>query len=411
MNQVHGPLSATANFLSIFDGGRGPECWRQEQARWVEWVTATRRDSCWIADLTNIDLELCGQPLLGATLAALTSRNASSKSSATASTPGKATFSEPARARDRESNSAGELKGRKSFRALAVPEGKRAAGASTIATRNDRAERVLRLRPHADASFLKRIAGEATEFANDRSGSIAGNGTNSKRDSAERINVAERLRRDRFPRSTIAGSRTSSVERVAPATGVAQIEPTTLLGRAARRIKRALERNLSTSRNLAVTSPSREVKHDLRSLTDHWSMPISGPTASAGLLMRLAGADRYHDHVAEPVRDLPARTMSESQLPSTQVAEQPHDSAPATSRARHSILPAAPVIAPPAVTTSLPPLHSHKQDDVVLPVAAATAQRQTRIEEEIARGDDLPLLAERLDRILKQEARRHGIDV
>lgn len=405
MNRKHGPLSGAANFLSIFEAGRCPETWRQEQSRWVEWVSATGRNSCWISDLTNVELELCGQPLLGATLAALTSRNSSLKSSPVESTAAKATFSDPAHTRrEGKSSAAGGLK---SNRAFPVPEPKHAVRAPKIAIKNDRAESVRQLQPQANASFLRRLAGDGRELV--RSGSFAENGTNGKRGSAL-IKIAERLQRKQSQGSTVAASRANSVERFAPATRLA-FEPATLPERAARRIKKALERDSSTTRNLAATVQSRAVNHDLRSPTAHWSMPISGRTASASLLIRLAGSDRYHDQIGAPVRDLTARALSESPLPATHVAEQIHDSAPATAQARHSIPQAAPVIAPPGVTTALPPLHSHKQDDVVLPVAAATAQRQARIEEELARGDELPLLAERLDRILKQEARRHGIDV
>src|SRR5262245_56066112 len=120
MNRRHGPLSCAANFLSVFEGGSCAEAWRQEQSRWVGWVSATRRDSCWISELTNVELELCGQPLLGATLAALTSRNNSPKSPPVESTPAKATFSEPTHARrEGKSSAAGTLKFN---RALAVPE-------------------------------------------------------------------------------------------------------------------------------------------------------------------------------------------------------------------------------------------------------------------------------------------------
>lgn len=410
MNQVRGPLSSAENFLSVFEGGRGPELWRQEQSRWVEWVSATRRDSCWIAELMNVELDLCRQPLVGATLAALTSRNESSKSLPAASRAGNATFSEPARTRQHESHAAGELNSSKSSWVVPVSDRKPSGGAPMLATRNDRAESVLQLQSQVDASLLRRIAGEMRAFANDRSSVATENGTNGQRNSEKRINVSERLQQDRFPGSTMAAARAAASERFVAISRMAQVEAATVPGRAARRIKTALERDSLSIRNGAGTL-SRGVKHDWRSLTDHWSMSISGPTASTGLLMHLAGSDCYFDHVDEPVRDLPARVLPDSQLPSTRGAESPHGSAPATARARRLNSPAAPVIAPPSVTPELPPLHSHKQDDVILPVAAATVQRQARIEEEIARGDDLPLLAERIDRILKQEARRHGIDV
>jgi hypothetical protein len=47
----------------------------------------------------------------------------------------------------------------------------------------------------------------------------------------------------------------------------------------------------------------------------------------------------------------------------------------------------------------------------VLPVAAATAQRDARHEEAAAQVEDLSLMAAQIERILNEQARRHGINV
>ena len=71
-----------------------------------------------------------------------------------------------------------------------------------------------------------------------------------------------------------------------------------------------------------------------------------------------------------------------------------------------------PSIAPPSLTPSLLPLHPPRTSgEEVLPVAVITAQRDARSDEVTARGEDLNLLASRIERILNDEARRHGIDV
>ena len=71
-----------------------------------------------------------------------------------------------------------------------------------------------------------------------------------------------------------------------------------------------------------------------------------------------------------------------------------------------------PSIAPPSLTQSLLPLHPPRTSgEEVLPVAVITAQRDARSDEVTARGEDLTLLASRIERILNDEARRHGIDV
>jgi hypothetical protein len=416
MNQAHGPLSSASDFLSIFEGGRSPEFWRQQHARRVEWTNTIQRSSGWLEEIVNVDLELSGQPLLGDTLAALMSRHAGPKTVATDSAAARATFSEPTRIGERESNARADFNRRKSFRALLdrVPEPKRAVFTPRISTKNDRAEGVLQLQQQAGSSLLRRIAAEAREFSDflsEPGGGVDANG--GKRNSAHSINVAERLRRDRLRAATLAAAQSTVAERFSPPTRITPVEAATLLERAARRIKMTLVSESLLRRALSsAVEPGGASRHDLRSLTDHWSMPLSGPVASANILMRLASADRSLDLLNDAAKDISSVDPLEQSLASSRVPQPVYDSTASASQTTRSSTPTdAPAIAPPSVTQSLPPLHSHKQDDVVVPVAAATAQRQARIEEHIAREDDLPLLAERLDRILKQEARRHGIDV
>jgi hypothetical protein len=262
---------------------------------------------------------------------------------------------------------------------------------------------------------------------------------------------------------------------------VDQVEPARCVQRVAHRIEAAFQRHALRTHDLAtaVVRRGKALPVDLQWLTDHWSMPINGPTASAAILTRLASSASLPDrgsrpdvagepfransngnepapvivepshkqprqisassavhqsriakhsqqlapwdkHVSQPwssqaddtAETVASRIFSEPPLPQTGAAEQWSSLAPASAQAVPLLTPAnAPAIAPPSLTPSLPPLHSHQQDDSILPIAAATAQRQARFAEEIAHGEDLTLLAERIERILKQEARRHGIDV
>jgi len=408
------PLSSASNLLSIFEGGRSPDCWREQLSRQVEWTSATRRSSGWIEDLTDVELELCGQPLLGNTLAALMSRNAGSNTVAVESTASRATFRESTHTGKHESQTAADVNGRKSFTSLPdkVPQPKRAVAAVKRSSTDSSTETVFQLQPQADAALLRRIAGEMREFSNDRA-DLGTSNTNGKQNSAQLNNTAVRLKQHQAQPSTLAGRGFNSAVASTPPTPLAQAELPTLVQRAVRRIKTTFGRESSITRNLSAAAELGEAKGvDSRSLTEHWSMPIFGPTVSTRLLIRLTNSDREADHVEDTVGEsLPRR--SESQAPSTRRAEQPQDLTASIAQTTHSPVPAAaPAIAPPSITPSLPPLHSQKMDDVLAPVAAATAQRQARIEEDIARGDeDLPLLAERMERILKQEARRHGIDV
>lgn len=67
-------------------------------------------------------------------------------------------------------------------------------------------------------------------------------------------------------------------------------------------------------------------------------------------------------------------------------------------------------IEPPTIAPQLPPLIPPQMVGMpVLPVAAATARRGARAEE--TADEDLDVLADRIKRILDEEARRHGIDV
>src|SRR5215213_7339201 len=154
------PLSSASNLLSIFEGGRSPDCWREQLSRQVEWTSATR-SSGWIEDLTDVELELCGQPLLGNTLAALMSRNAGSNTVAAKSTASRGTFGESTRTGKHESQTAADVNGRKSFTSLPdkVPQPKRAVAVVKRSSTNSATETVLQLQPRADAALLRRIAG------------------------------------------------------------------------------------------------------------------------------------------------------------------------------------------------------------------------------------------------------------
>jgi hypothetical protein len=147
----------------------------------------------------------------------------------------------------------------------------------------------------------------------------------------------------------------------------------------------------------AAPTVSESRNSDLLQQPMHWNTHVRQPWSS---------------QVDDLAGNIASEIFSESPLPEKSDVARWTGLVPTSTQAAPLLMPAvAPAIAPPSVTPSLPPMHSHKQHDVVLPIAAATAQRQSRVEEEIAHGEDLGLLADRMARILKQEARRHGIDV
>jgi hypothetical protein len=65
---------------------------------------------------------------------------------------------------------------------------------------------------------------------------------------------------------------------------------------------------------------------------------------------------------------------------------------------------------PPQMAERLPPLHPPRPNGLAIPAAAAAAARSARQEAEAA-GDDLDELARKLNKILEEESRRFGIDV
>src|SRR5215212_7944185 len=245
------PLSSASNLLSIFEGGRSPDCWREQLSRQVERTSATRRSSGWIEDLTDVELELCGQPLLGNTLAALMSRNAGSNTVAAESVPSRATFSEPTRTGKHESQTAANVNGRKSFTSLPdkVPQPKRAVPVKRSST-DSATETVLQLQPQADAALLRRIAGEMREFSNDRA-DLRTSDTNGKRNSAQLNNTTARLKQHQTQPSTLAGRGFNSVAVSTPPTRLAHAEFPTLVQRAVRRVKTRFNRQSSITRNLS----------------------------------------------------------------------------------------------------------------------------------------------------------------
>lgn len=489
MNQVAGPLSSASQCLSILTGGRSPNYWRQKMSQRIAPLSAMQRNSGWVGELATIDLRLSDSPLLGETLSALMSRNTVTGAAPAEVGVTRKPSSESTPTRKRELKMPRDLNSNNSARVLErqVPEAKRATPAPVTPGTSEPTEAVLQLPPQADASFLRRIAGDISELARDRS-DLASETVSArvKRLSDRPTEVGHHSKQQHEQQTlTPAGKsrfRSAVAQEPAPVARVDQVELAKCVQRVARRIEAAFQRRSLLTHDLftaAAVTRDRVLPADLQSLTEHWSMPINGPTASADLLLRLASSAslRSRRSHTELERE-PAWTNSLSNEPSPVVAEalpkhpRPAGSSstvhqPRNSEHSHPFVPfnshvpqpwsnqvdaaadnlasgiqpesppaetsdaerwsglvptsaqpvsllspaTAPAIAPPSLTPSLPPLHSQKRDDVVLPIAAATAQRQARYEEAIAHGEDLTLLAERMERILKQEARRHGIDV
>lgn len=486
MNQVSGPLSSASHCLSLFAGGRSPGYWRQEMSRLVEPLSAMQRNSGWVSELATMDLRLSDLPLLGETLAALTSMNTVTRTAPAESGVTRKPISESTTTRKRELKMPRDLNSNNSTRLLEgqAPEANRRAFATALSNSPESTEAVLQLPPQADASFLRRIAGDISEVARDRSSlaSETERAAFTKRHLARPDETVSRSRQQHEQQITSAGksrSRSAVIPHPAPAARVDQIKLARCVQRTARRIEAGFQRRSLRAHDLSTAEAvtrGRVLPVDVQSLTQHWSIPINGPTASADVLRRLASfasldrrsrrdvdreSSETNSGVHEPtpggpesltkhsrqttstVHQAHSSKLSQSLVPWDNHARQPWSShaddapdnsaseipsesplaagsdaerwsgpVPTSAQPVSLLTPATgPAIAPPSLTPSLPPLHSEKQDDVILPIAAATAQRQARFAEEIAHGEDLNLLADRIERILKQEARRHGIDV
>ena len=206
------------------------------------------------------------------------------------------------------------------------------------------------------------------------------------------------------------------------------------LNRLAQRAGRAgIQKQPNRTGTAKLARDDAPIPDHLRSLQEQWAMPLNGMCASRELLKRLVQDDlpdresdsgRAGQYQPQPLKPngFSAGGYGESLIGGNKLKT--NAPPPMTAQAgfpelnRHEQLApgeskttaTAPII-PSDVTVSLPNLQSPQPiDRQPLPVAAATVRQSARTEE-LNAADDLDMLAAKINQILNEQARRHGIDV
>lgn len=427
------PFRFVSPCLESLSGGRAPDYWSRDLAEKTRWVSATIQSCDWLEELVDIDLRVSRCPLYGHGLAALATREAIN-----------APASESASSRPHVNQSADEVRRRlaKSNTSIAARDpfdaSSKDPNSSASTSRNTRSpcltEPVLQLQPQADISLLRRHAGQ-----NESSGVNAESRTvKSKTEppNPDRVRLPADLRRAAIPNSLLA----RASRRAEAAWFVAARE------------RHGFDRFTIDNQTQSSNSPS---------FAEHWSRSVAGVCASAELLTLLASSeavvDRTFERVeksetsglaagpttsalgnipqllgpqlggsssahnryeeaerpAEPPKPSPSFTGVES--PSQDLVVDtpslpPSQSWPQTVE-RNKERPADARFAPPSLMPSLVALRPPSAPNADLPVAAVINQGGAKSEQRWSQEDDLVLLAAKLERLLSQEARRHGIDV
>jgi hypothetical protein len=432
MSPALNPIRFPLGCLESLRGGRAPDSWSRELAGKTQWLSAAVNSCNWLEEMVNIDLRVSRYPLFGHSLAALANLEAinpaapPSAAARTAKQPanevqgGLAKTSTSIAARDLVDGSGQDV------------QSTRSTSTSKDSSLSCPPEPVLELKPQADISLLRRHAGEHIDSTGDGDSRTIRPGIGP---GSDRIRRPDDLHRESTP---------------------------TLLARAARRAEAAYIVSARERRGFdRFTIDNQALSSNSPTLAEHWSRTVAGVCAPAELLTQLAssesGVDRTFQGVekrepsgwsaASPTttalgnsrrlrepqlsgssladnryedtqwpaalsRSLPAFTGVEppSEDPVVNTSSLPSQSGPRT--IERSEGPTDARIAPPTITPSLFALRPPSAlNGANLPVAAVINQGGAKSEERLAQGDDLALLAAKLERLLTQEARRHGIDV
>ena len=417
--------------LAGLSSGRAADSWCREVASGTQWVTATINSCDWLNALVEIDLRVSRYPLFGHSLTALTNREPTSAGATESSAP-RSPASQLVNGNPKSSNPGTAAAGR-AFDVSSKDAGSNHSASESKNTRSTSVtEQVLRLEPQADISLLRRHAGRDNSLQNLQSQTVKPR----MQPTSNRARVPDDLRRETTPEVLLA--RTAR-----------RAERAWLAGAPDRR---AFDRLTANTRAPSASSPS---------FAAHWSKTLAGERASTELLTLLANSGSKLERSSPGLEDrerstnsaaansdttAPATNSPWSRPPSASPANQHYEgtqSPPAGAKqalvtgvespSRHfasdstsflsSPLPSHTVgeiaewpaetrLAPPAISPSLVTLRPPANPAVpVLPIAGATAQRGAKTEEAIAQGDDLTALGRKIERLLNQEARRHGIDV
>ena len=420
--------------LASLSGGRAADGWVRELAGKTQWVAATSNSCEWLNELVEIDLRVSRYPLFGHSLTLLANRE--SPNSAAPELPASRTPNNVWANGEQKSSAKtrANLAARDAFNVSSQDtESNRSTAGTNDVRSSTLTERILRLQPQSDVSLLRRHAGENSSFGNvdDHAG------TPKIEPPRDRVRLPDDLCRE--------------------------VAPEALLERAGRRAERAWFSEARDGRDFDRFAIDTQAKSaNSPSFAEDWSKTVTGVRASPELLTLLAdsgtglngGFPGFEDgkrfsnsatgstttalgsspHLIEPqIRGSSVRhkQQEEAQWPPertkrvalTRVESPSRDHAvdttslfasPSWPRTVHETEEwlAENRIAPPTSAPSPDTLRPPRDPNVpVSPVAAMTIQRQAKAEEASAQGDDLALLAVKLERLLNQEARRHGIDV
>ncbi len=467
MNCVFDPARFSSDWTAVLSGSRSPIYWARDLSRRTERLAMMRRACDWIEELMEVNPQICDQPLMGHSLAALTEEEPRPPGVSSAQ-PRKEQrpFHEPESASKRNSRNAAARTTRSSPPEIVYPPARpfqpRISNMRRIAERsqaNDPPEIIYNLQPQVEGSLLRRVAG----LPDDAFGVSAMSRElipTPRRSSRTPPVLNERMKR-RDWRDLMAQRTAGSLLR--NWTGASHTASTATQATSPNGQKQTVSPSLTEHAIEQIVSLS---------LTEQWLTPLSGTQAPANTLAQLANVAGTHDagtnnemkrareqahiiprslpHLPEfsgwpetavnrnqdfvdaatpgsASRRLettlppqpPARFMPEDDLWHGVTREQTVaiPSSPATDSwrpaySRENVGSAPADIAPPTLTPSLPPLRPPQAPGVTaLPVVAATAYQGARQEQSIAQEKDLDLLAAQIKRIIDDEARRHGIDV
>lgn len=439
MNSVLVQAGGLLRRTRVLKGGRAPARWKLELARHTDRFARVFRARDWLREVTDARLSLCEEPLFGSCLAELTlSRPLRSNEAATTSAAAgfskpisQTTFDRRALEGTRDSNSP------HSMHPKAQPR-----------QRSRERNKAFDLPAHAASSLLSRLADPLVNISGGVEKSL------DTISSLRRGNAASR------PPELLPGlEKNNRVQLIA--------------GRTAKRLRSWPAATLTRSMSLALVDVPQGNGRSL--LEEQWATPLNGPQASPELLEHHAQQSHSTRHFSHNNRSnqsrLPKARASEAaprrpsetnradidlfdgDSPSVSPLEFHH---PGTSRLKQilsnekvspptsfetlsrevrpvihdemtgqsvvsrlehpstveqSNAQSALTIAPPALTSTLPPLHPITSPGAAARPLAADAARQAAWRDEVAQERDLSFLAAQIKRILDEEARRHGIDV
>lgn len=432
MRPLRNPIRFQLDCLQSLSGGCAPNWWRREVAADIRWLNAVLQACGWLVELDEIDLRVSRDPLFGHGLEFLTSPEpnnpfVSETSRTLGHQPAIGLEKSESKARMMPSTIAPD-----SFDVSHKDPG--LSGSKTVSKKPSSSylpELITRLQPRAGSWLLRQHV--ATEEA-----SVVG---------AQRPNVRRTIEAssDRIRASANLPSETTSAK---------------LLARAARSAETAFFAHGRLRCGFDRLPSDDQAQDSTCRFTGHWSQPIDGVRASEALLALLAnpsaavtsnsqsvqkketaaaaptapsnGRGQRPPSVEPPGKSFLAHAPPETEwLAQRTTKRRPQEAGVESTKDRlvdttllpprpsrvHAVepegeWPAEAGIAAPTLTPSLVALRPRAApQDLDLPVAATINQREAKAEAATSEADDLAFLAAKVEKLLNQEARRHGIDV